>query len=133
MRPARLLTVMAIALPGLASTPSGSRAMERMTMRSHTMGAAVDKAFMDSMRSMNKGMNAPMTGDADKNFVAMMRPHHQGAIAMAKVELRYGKDRKLRRLARAIVTAQETRDRRHESLGRRSAAVERRRRACNVA
>ena len=33
-----------------------------------------------------------MTGDADKDFVAMMIPHLQGTIDMAKVELKYGKD-----------------------------------------
>jgi uncharacterized protein (DUF305 family) len=48
-----------------------------------------------------------MTGDPDRDFVAMMIPHHQGAVDMAKTELQYGKDPALRKLARTIVAAQQ--------------------------
>jgi uncharacterized protein (DUF305 family) len=37
----------------------------------------------------------------------MMIPHHQGAIDMALVELRYGKDKRLRRLAQSIIVEQQ--------------------------
>jgi uncharacterized protein (DUF305 family) len=66
-----------------------------------------DKAFMASMQAMMKDMQAKPTGDADKDFVNMMLPHHQGAVDMAKVELHYGKDPMLRDLATAIIAAQE--------------------------
>jgi uncharacterized protein (DUF305 family) len=66
-----------------------------------------DKAFMESMQTMMKEMNAKPTGDADKDFVTMMLPHHQGAVDMAKVELQYGKDPMLRDLATSIIAAQE--------------------------
>jgi uncharacterized protein (DUF305 family) len=36
-----------------------------------------------------------------------MIPHHQGAIEMAKAELQYGKDKKLRAMAEKIIKAQE--------------------------
>jgi len=49
----------------------------------------------------------PGTGDADRDFVGMMIPHHQGAIDMAKYELAHGKDPAMLRLARAIVAAQD--------------------------
>jgi len=37
-----------------------------------------------------------------------MIPHHQGAIDMPKVELKYGKDPELRKLAEGIVAAEES-------------------------
>ena len=64
--------------------------------------------MMESMDKMNKAMSsAPMTGDADRDFVVMMLPHHQGAVDMAKYELAHGKDPALRKLAREIVAAQD--------------------------
>jgi len=49
---------------------------------------------------------APMTGDPDHDFAAMMIPHHQGAIDMAKAELLYGRNPILRRLAQEILVTQ---------------------------
>ena len=69
---------------------------------------AAMKAYMDANQRMMNGMGMNMSNDPDKEFVAMMIPHHQGAIDMAKVELQYGKDPKLRAMAQAIVKAQET-------------------------
>jgi uncharacterized protein (DUF305 family) len=56
--------------------------------------------MMQGMDHMNSGMAAARpTGDPDRDFAAMMIPHHQGAIDMAKLELIYGRDPILRRLA----------------------------------
>jgi uncharacterized protein (DUF305 family) len=64
--------------------------------------------MMAGMAKMNHDMSAaPMTGNADHDFVAMMIPHHQGAIDMAQVELRDGKDPGMRRLAKDVVAAQK--------------------------
>jgi uncharacterized protein (DUF305 family) len=65
------------------------------------------QAYRDALRKMHHDMDIPFTGNADQDFVAGMIPHHQGAIDMAKTELRYGKDPALRRLAQDIVRAQE--------------------------
>lgn len=56
---------------------------------------------------MHKDMAIEMTGDADADFVRSMIPHHQGAIDMAKIELQYGKDPNIRKLAEAVIKAQE--------------------------
>jgi YVTN family beta-propeller protein len=47
------------------------------------------------------------SGDADADFVAMMIPHHQGAIDMARAELKYGHNERLRRIAQGIIVTQQ--------------------------
>ena len=64
--------------------------------------------MMRAMERMDAGMMAAKpTGSPDRDFAAMMIPHHQGAIDMAKVELIYGQDPVLRRLAQGIIVAQQ--------------------------
>ena len=60
-----------------------------------------------SMRKMMADMMVKPTGDVDHDFVAMMVPHHQGAVDMAKAELNYGHNVQLRRLAQEIVATQQ--------------------------
>jgi len=60
-----------------------------------------------AMTKMMKDMSVKPTGDVDRDFVAMMVPHHQGAIDMALAELRYGHDERLRRIAQEIVVEQQ--------------------------
>lgn len=60
-----------------------------------------------SMDRMMAGMDVQPTGDVDRDFVAMMKPHHQGAIDMAVAELRYGKNEQLRRIAQEIIVDQQ--------------------------
>ena len=59
-----------------------------------------------AMARMMSAMEAKPTGDIDRDFVAMMVPHHQGGIDMAVLELRYGKNEQLRRLAQEIIVSQ---------------------------
>jgi DUF305 family protein family protein len=59
-----------------------------------------------AMNKMMSAMEAKPTGDIDRDFVAMMAPHHQGAIDMAVLELRYGKNEQLRRIAQEIIVGQ---------------------------
>jgi YVTN family beta-propeller protein len=60
------------------------------------------------MEEMDKNMMAaPISGDPDKDFCAMMMPHHQGAIDMAKAVLLHGHDPAVLRLAREIIVTQE--------------------------
>lgn len=64
------------------------------------------RAYMESMRKMNRDMHRPMTGDADQDFARMMAAHHQGAIDMARVELQHGKDPDLKAMAQKVVDDQ---------------------------
>jgi hypothetical protein len=72
--------------------------------------ASDEAAFLkENEAAMNKMMNdmaAKPAGDIDRDFVAMMTPHHQGAIDMAVIELRYGKNETLRRIAQEIIVDQ---------------------------
>jgi hypothetical protein len=60
-----------------------------------------------AMTKMMDGMSVKPSGDVDRDFVAMMVPHHQGAIDMAQAELRYGHNEQLRRIAQEIVVEQQ--------------------------
>ena len=65
-----------------------------------------DALMAQSMTRMHADMAVPPSGDPDRDFAAMMIPHHQGAIDMAKAELAYGRDPVLRRLAQGIIVEQ---------------------------
>jgi len=56
---------------------------------------------------MHEAMNVAPTGDPAADFARNMIPHHEGAIAMAKVELEHGTDPELRKLAEDIIAAQD--------------------------
>jgi pimeloyl-ACP methyl ester carboxylesterase len=60
------------------------------------------------MAKMWNDMHSPgYTGNWDIDFLAMMIPHHRGAIDMAKLELVHGKDPLSRMLAQEIIAPQQ--------------------------
>jgi uncharacterized protein (DUF305 family) len=62
-----------------------------------------------SMAKMHAAMAAVVpSGKSDVDFVRLMLPHHQAAIDMAKIQLLYGKDPEMRRLAQEIITDQQS-------------------------
>ena len=75
-----------------------------------TAGHSPEQAFLAAnhmaMMRMMAAMEAKPSGDIDADFVNMMEPHHQGAIDMAILQLRYGKNPQLRRLAQEIIVDQ---------------------------
>jgi hypothetical protein len=74
------------------------------------IAAAGESAFLResdaAMTKMMKDMATKPSGDIDRDFALMMMPHHQGAIDMAVIELRYGKNEQLRRIAQEIIVDQ---------------------------
>jgi hypothetical protein len=71
--------------------------------------AAEAPYLADNVAAMTKmmiDMGIRPSGDVDADFVAMMVPHHQGAIEMARAELRYGHNDQLKRMAQEIIVTQ---------------------------
>lgn len=67
------------------------------------------KAYLDSMKSFHEDMmQGVLSEDADMAFAKGMLPHHQGAVAMAEVQIKYGKDKQMRKLAQDIIDAQKS-------------------------
>jgi uncharacterized protein (DUF305 family) len=70
-------------------------------------GAPFQQDMSEAMQRMDKDMAIAHSGNVDRDFAAMMIPHHQGAIDMAKAELQFGRDPVLRRLAQGIIVEQQ--------------------------
>lgn len=111
---ARLITLclasatISLAGPALAADDANSHSeMEASQPSMHSSEAPSSQAYMAANEKMHRNMSMDYSGDADVDFVRGMIAHHQGAIDMAKVELKYGKDNEMRRLAERIVKAQE--------------------------
>ena len=76
--------------------------------RTNSADSTFGLQMMQAMNRMDSGMRAAKPADdPDRDFAAMMIPHHQGAIDMAKAELIYGHDPVLRRLAEGIIVEQQ--------------------------
>lgn len=110
----KALAVALLIMPVAAAAEDGKSMHDMHDMKSMDMKAdAAPKsesaaAFEAVNAKMHKDMGMAMTGDADVDFMQGMIPHHQGAIDMANVLLKYGKDPETRKLAEGIIKAQET-------------------------
>ena len=70
--------------------------------------SAMQQELMQGMNQMNQDMMAAAQyKDPDVAFAAGMLPHHIGAVKMAEVELKYGKNPEMRKLAEDIINAQQ--------------------------
>jgi uncharacterized protein (DUF305 family) len=113
-----------ISLATTASVAATSLALAQVPARTHHVRETMpiqyvadrqdqsrEQAFLSendaAMKKMTADMMAKPTGDIDRDFVAMMVPHHQGAVDMAQAELKYGRNEQLRRLAQEIIAAQQ--------------------------
>ena len=97
----------------LACAEVPGRVFDMVVSPSHAAAQPTDAneaAFLSendkAMTRMMADMTIKPTGDVDRDFVAMMIPHHQGAIDMAKALLGHGSNEQLRRIAQEIVVTQ---------------------------
>lgn len=102
------------ALPLMAQTPApaaDAHAGHAAATTAEVSAAAIpdnaDEAYAQAMTKMHEAMMVAPTGDADVDFVRGMIPHHQGAIDMARIQLKFGKDPELHKLSEAVISAQE--------------------------
>lgn len=99
-----------IALPPICTTDAGRMAADNMPSMGLGHSMAVDEAhmsLMSGMEAMNKTMMmGGMAKDVDVAFACAMIPHHQGALDMAKAELRYGDDDWAKAKAQQVIDAQ---------------------------
>jgi hypothetical protein len=107
----RLSTYFVIAVllagPGAAQTAPQHVPSPPEATPAGTGEVSFHRAMTEAMDRMTKDIAIPRSGDPDRDFAAMMIPHHQGAIDMAKVQLQFGRDPILRRLAQAIIVEQQ--------------------------
>lgn len=110
MRSFHVLTMGAVLLGSSLTTTALAESMplhDHSRTPNQTQQAPSTKAFEEANMTMHRNMSIRYTGNADMDFAKAMIAHHQGAIDMAKVELKYGSAPEMRTLAKSIIDAQE--------------------------
>ncbi|MCQ4159317.1 DUF305 domain-containing protein [Roseomonas sp. GC11] len=93
--------------PLLLAGPALAQQQHQHATPAPTARGPATAEFEAANRRMHQDMAIRYSGDADRDFAAAMIPHHQGAIDMARIQLRHGRDPALRRMAEEIIAAQE--------------------------
>lgn len=107
LQPQKLRPILAT----LAVAAGAATALATSSVIAAPGGDAGNAAFLQennvAMDTMMANMAIKPSGDVDRDFAAMMIPHHQGAIDMALAELRHGNNEQLRRIAQEIIVEQQ--------------------------
>ena len=109
LKPGLGVAILGLHLLAALVAPPLAFAHEARSPAQHAATSEESAFLAENEAAMNKMMSAmeiKPSGDIDRDFVAMMAPHHQGAIDMAVLELRYGKNEQLRRIAQEIIVSQ---------------------------
>jgi hypothetical protein len=109
-----LFVIMLFAASALAVSSKGQNSLDDYvsaicSQRFHSASTTEATYLAENVSAMTKmmfGMGIRPSGNIDSDFVAMMTPHHQGAIEMAQAELRYGHNERLKRMAQEIIVTQ---------------------------
>lgn len=121
MRRLAQIAALALALPAIALGEGGPAIDGAAHHGHHGMAVQAGDAapypasFQHFVGEMDRDMEKMMadmhrpgyTGNADVDFLAMMIPHHQGAVDMARLVLIHGRDPLTRRLAEEIIASQQ--------------------------
>lgn len=104
---AAIVVAVVLALPAAHAQPAkaGSAAMPSAPMQGAAMAPGDMKGMMKDMNDKMSSMQ--MSGDQDVDFAMMMRMHHQGAINMAEMELKAGKEPEMKSMARNVISSQK--------------------------
>jgi uncharacterized protein (DUF305 family) len=94
------------ATTGNTAEPADHSAMNHQAMTATASDSSATRGYKQSMTAMMTDAPA-YTGDADVDFMQQMRGHHVAAVAMAQTELAHGKDAQARKLAQAVIDAQQ--------------------------
>jgi uncharacterized protein (DUF305 family) len=99
--------ILASAIMASAATLVWAQGQHRGHTPAPPAASAATRAYQAAAEAMHRDMAITYSGQADRDFIQGMIPHHGGAIAMANVVLLHGTDPEIRALAAGIIRDQE--------------------------